>query len=95
MTLCVCVCVHGVRANVLDCDIIMGKLNASHYYIDFEINILGKGMNSLTPSTLDEKKYICVCIYIFFFFLTFKKKKNKWKSSKCANSIILAKDTTW
>ena len=44
----------GVMANVLDCDIVVNEFELkSGYYVPFQTNTLGKGMNSLIPSNYD------------------------------------------
>ena len=42
---------HGLVVNALDYDIVVKSLNSS-YAITFSTNILGKGMNPLTPPAL-------------------------------------------
>ena len=43
-------CPHNVVANMLDCDIVVSEFKLqSCYYIHFQTNTLGKGMNPLIP----------------------------------------------
>ena len=43
----------GVGANVLDWDIVLSEFEIQQrHYVHFRTNTLGKGMNSLIPSTI-------------------------------------------
>ena len=43
----------GIVTNVLDSDIVVSKLKfQSHYYIIFQTNTLGKGMNYFIPTAM-------------------------------------------
>ena len=42
---------HGIVTNVLDCNIIVNLFECqSQYYVHFQTNILGKGINPLTST---------------------------------------------
>ena len=55
---------HGVVANVLDCDIAISEVEInSRYYVHFRTNTFGKGMNS--PS-YELKSAIIVLLGLFW-----------------------------
>ena len=44
---------YGVVANVLDCNYVVSEFKLQvHYYVHFQSNILGKGMNSFTAPVM-------------------------------------------
>ena len=56
-TLCCCKSPHSVVANMLDWDVVSEFELQSHYYVYFQTNTLGKGMNPSFPSPRYDIKW--------------------------------------